>query len=117
MVTILPVEEPVDKESSDSLYSMHRRLLYLGFLYLHLRNAIEMEDGVRIIRSWQYWLPLFLGSGRRNYATEAANFLCNLKADWSTSTAFIATHNRTVNMSGITGRGKPLDQEIELYNL
>lgn len=31
--------------------------------------------------------------------------------------SFIATHNRTVNMEGKTGRGKPLDQMIEHYNL
>ncbi len=41
---------------------------------------------------------MFLGSWRRNYSTEAANLLANLKADWSPSMAYIQTYNRTVNM-------------------
>ena len=115
--TILPCDSSIDPEKDDHLYLLHRRILHLGFFYLNLRHSIRDENGPKIIAAWKYALILFLGSGRRNYATQAANFLCNLQADWSSSTAFIAIHNRTVNTSGIKGRGKPIDQQMEHYNL
>ena len=59
----------------------------------------------------------FLATGCRNYATESVNLTANLKADFPKHISYIATHNRTVNISGIAGRGKPIDQLIEHYNL
>ena len=55
--------------------------------------------------------------GMKNYASEAANMIANLKADLPTHIAYIATHNRTVNMQGKAGKGKPTDQIIKHYNL
>ena len=115
--TVVAKDPPVDSRKADHLYLMHRRLLHFGFLYTQLREAIRNENGPKIINSWKYWLIFFLGAGRRNYSTEAANLLANLKADWSKSMAYIATHNRTVNRTGKPGRGKPIDQQIEHYNL
>ena len=60
---------------------------------------------------------MFLGSGRRNYSTEAANLLPNLKADWSPCMDYIQTYDRTVNMTGESGGSKPIDQMLEYYNL
>ena len=45
------------------------------------------------------------------------NLIANLKADFSKHIIYIATHNRTVNTSGVAGRGKAIDQFIEHYNL
>lgn len=115
--SVLPCESTLVLTKVDELYMLHRRLLYMGFLYLRLRDSIRREDGPRIISAWKYWLVMFLGSGRRNYSTEAANLLANLKADWSPSMAYIQTYNRTVNMTGESGGGKPIDQMLEHYNL
>ena len=97
--TVVAHDPPVDLTRADHVYLMNRRLLYMGFLYHHLRESIKREDGPRIISSWRYWLILFLGGGKKNYSSEAANLLSNLKDDWSKSMAYVHTNNRTVNMS------------------
>eukprot|EP00118_Oscarella_pearsei_P007216 m.34575 g.34575 ORF g.34575 m.34575 type:complete len:150 (+) comp31999_c0_seq2:1430-1879(+) len=81
-ITICPEEPPLDLVQSDQLYLVHRQILYYGYLYRYVREAVRNEDGVKIVRSWKHWMIAFVGAGRRNYATEAANFLANLKADW-----------------------------------
>ena len=58
-----------------------------------------------------------MGTKCHNYATEALNLVANLKADFPKHIAYIATHNRTVNISGKPGHGKPIDQMVEHYNL
>lgn len=103
--------------SNDPVYYFHKSFLHLSFLYTDLRMAIRYEDGPQIIRHWKIWIPYFIGTGMRNYASEAANMMANLKADFPHHIAYIAIHNRTVNMQGKSGRGKPIDQLIEHYNL
>ena len=101
----------------DPIYTLHRSFLHTAFLYSDLRQAIRFEEGPQIIRHWKWWIPRFLGTGCKNYATEAANHIVNLTARFPRHIAYIATHNRTVNMDGTPGHGKPLDQAIEHYNL
>ena len=103
--------------SSDPVYSMHRSFLHTAFLYVDLRNSLRYEDGPHIIRLWKLWLPRFIGTGRKNYAAECVHMIAKLCADLPRHLSYIATHNRTVNMEGKLGRGKPLDQLIEHYNL
>ena len=91
--------------------------MHAAFLYHDLRQAIRFEDGEHIVRHWKYWLPYFLGTGRKNYSCEAANLLCNLQADFPQHIAYIVMNNRTVNTTGIYGHGKPIDQMVEHYNL
>ena len=104
-------------DSKDSQYSFHRTFLRAAYHYIDLRNAIKHENGDHIIRLWKFWLLYFLGSGCKNYATKAANLICNLQADFPKAIAFVARHNRTVNVDGHPGHGKPIDQMIENYNL
>lgn len=104
-------------ESKDTVYGIHRSLLYKGFLYQDLRNAIRYEEGEHIIRLWKHWAILFLETKRKNYSNEAFNLICNIKASFPKHIAYIATHNQTINTSGKPGRGKPLDQMLEHYNL
>ncbi len=109
--TIMP------SESQDSVYSLHRSFLYTGFLYQDLRASIRFEQGANIVRHWKLWLPMFLGKKCYNYAREALNMLANLKANYPSHIAHIVTQNRTVNMDGRPGHGKPIDQMVEHYNL
>ena len=104
-------------ESKDPNYSMHRSFLYTTFLYLDLRQAVRYEEGSHVIRQWRLWLPIFIGTKCHNYATEAVHLLANIKADFPKHIAYIATHNRTVNLSRRPGHGKPIDQMVEHYNL
>lgn len=97
--------------------TMQRSFLHTAFLYLDLRNAIRFEDGPHIVRHYKLWLPKFIGTGRRNYAVECVNMIGNLCADFPKHISYIATHNRTVNINGKLGHGKPIDQMVEHYNL
>ena len=104
------------ESSTDTVFCFCRSFLHAAFLYIDLRSAIRYEDGAHIILHWHNWLVYFLGCDKQNYAVEAANLICNLKADLPKGMAYIATHNRTVNMMGRLGQGKPLDQLNEHYN-
>ena len=104
---LLPLENPTYQQS----------FMYTSFLYLDLRQSIRFEEGEHIIRMWRLWLPYFLGTDRKNYSCEAANLMCNLKASFPKHIAYLVMHNRTVNMDGRPGHGKPLDLMQEHYNL
>ena len=103
--------------STDVAYTFHQRFMRGCFLYVDLREAIRFEEQEQVIRLWKHWLVYFLGNKRKTYATEAMNFLCNLKREFPAHIAYIATHNRVVNMTGKESCAKPLDQLIEHYNL
>lgn len=105
------------KEINDPINALHRSFLYVGFLYTDLRKAIRYEEGDHIIRLWRHWAILFLGTNRKNDSAEAYNLLCNLKSTHPNHIAHIVTHNRTVNIHGKPGRGKPIDQMLEHYKL
>lgn len=107
--------QPVN--SSDPVYARHRAFLHIAFLYMDLRKAIQWGDGPHIIRHWKLWLPRSIGTGCKNYATEAVSLIAHLEADFPRHIAFIATHNRTVTTTGNPGRQKPLDQLMEHYVL
>ena len=103
--------------STDPVFEMHRTFLHIAFLYVDLRDAIRYEDGPHRVRLWKLWLPRFIGTGRRNYACETIYLLANLFADLPKHMAYIVMHNRTVNLTGKLGHGKPFDQLVEHYNL
>lgn len=44
-------------------------------------------------------------------------FVANVTSRFPRHIAYIVTHNRTVNMDGRPGHGKPMDQMMEHYNL
>ena len=117
--TIVVVCNPSFPEGpeDDEVYTFHRALLHMGFLYCHLKEAIQYEDGRDIIRMWRFWLIHLLGGNRSNYANEAANLIANIEADWDRHVAHIHTHFRTVNIKGKPGGEKPIDQLVEHYNL
>jgi len=52
------------------------QLLNLGMFYLNCRDARKEGDGERVLRSWKYMLPIFITTGRKNYAKEAFLFIC-----------------------------------------
>lgn len=97
--------------------NLHRAFLHIAYLYVDLREAIRYENGPHIVRHWKLWLPRFVGTGRKNYAIEAIQLVANLKADFPQHLAYIITNNRTVNIQGKIGHGKPIDQMVEHYNL
>lgn len=112
------VQETINPiQTSDPVYNKHRTFLHMAFLYINLRQAIRWEDGPLIVCHWKLWLPRFIATGCKNYSTEAVNLIAHIYADFPKHIAYIATHNRTVNMTGKPGRGKPIDQLMEHYVL
>ncbi|XP_035697515.1 uncharacterized protein LOC118430637 [Branchiostoma floridae] len=105
-----------ESTADDSIYSLSTSLLYHLMLYVDLRQSIRYKNGAAIIAHWRYWLPTLLGTGRSQYSSEAANLLANLASDWSEEMAALATNNRTVNLHGREGHGKPIDMLVEHYN-
>ena len=103
--------------ATDPVYNLHKAFLHTAFLYVDLRNAIRWEDSPHIIRHWKLWLPRLAGTGCKNYVAEAAHLVANVTSRFPRHIAYIVTHNRTVNMDGRPGHGKPLDQMMEHYNL
>ena len=59
--------------TKDSVYSYATQLLTLGCFYLEFRDAIKEGDGLRVLRCYRYMLPMFVSSGRKNYAIETLN--------------------------------------------
>ena len=104
-------------DTCDPTHALHKSFLYCAFMYVDLRRAIRNDEGEHIIRYWKHWLVLFLGTNRKNYSTEALTLLCNLASTFPRHIAYIVTHNRTVNTTGKSHNGKPLDQMLEHYNL
>ena len=104
-------------QSEDPIYHLHRSFLQAAFQYIDLRYAIRWEDGPQVIRHWKLWLPRFLGTGCKNHSMGAVELLSNIiHANFPRNIAYIALHNRTVNLDGKPGRGKPLDFMMEHYN-
>ena len=102
----------------DPVHNLHLQFLHQSFLYVDLREAVHWEDGPYIIRHWKLWLPKFIATGRENYAAECIHMLAHLYADFPKHISYIAIwHNRTVNTEEKPGRGKPLNQMMEHYNL
>ncbi len=60
---------------------------------------------------------MFVSKKCHNHDNEAVKLLANLKDDYPSHIAYIVTHNRTVNMDGHLGHGKPINQMVEHYNL
>ena len=113
----LVAELLMPKPCDDPVHHLHKSFLHKAFLYVDLREAIRWENGPQIILHWKLWLPRFLATGQTNYASEAVHLIANVTANFPRHIAYLATHNRTVNLSGKGGRGKPVDQLIEHYNL
>jgi len=103
-------------QSDDPVLYFHKSFVHLAFLYLDLRLVIRWEDGKQTLRHGKIWIPHFIGTEMKKYASEVANMIANIKADFPAHIAYIATHNHTVNMQGMPGMGKPIDQLIKYYN-
>lgn len=98
---------PPASESTDHLFKRHRAFLHMAYLYVDLRNAIRHENGPQIVRHWKMWLPRFIGTGMKNYATESVRMLANILADMPKHVAYIVTNNRTVKHKWENGPRQP----------
>ena len=57
------------------------------------------------------------GNWSENYSVETLELLANIYADFPRHISYISVHNKTVNIEGKSGHGKPIDLMMEHYNL
>lgn len=106
-------EDPVH---SDKVNLHSRRLLSLGCFYLEYADAIREGDGNRVLRCWRYMLPMFISSGRKNYAIESLNFLVQHDFSLPPRQAAELIWGRFINVTGLQGRNVPNDLHMEHLN-
>ena len=96
----------------DRIHEHSVQLLSIGLMYIYSRDAIKEGDGNRVLRSWRYMLPIFIGSGRKNYAKEALMLIGHqelLPGRLSQQMLW----SRFVNVSGGKGKNIPADLHNE----
>ncbi len=64
-----------DRINVSDLPEYAREVLSLGVLLMEFNNAIREGDGLRILRCWRFFLPLFKAADRTNYSIEAITLL------------------------------------------
>ena len=102
--------------SSDEVYLYSSQLLTLGCMYLEFRDAIKEGDGYRVLRCYRYLLPMFVSSGRKNYAIESLNLLLQHNYLLSPREVEELIWGRFINTHGQTGRNIPNDLHCEHLN-
>ena len=89
--------------SRDGVYEYTKNLLSIGCLYLLFKDAIKEGDGMRVLDYYRYLMPIFINSGRRNYAIEAFNLLYQYHYDLPPQQAQQLIWSRFVNTAGRKG--------------
>ena len=102
--------------TTDGVLEYAREVFSLGLLYLEFQDAIREGDGLRVLRCWKYFLPIFRGSGRKNYALEALNLLYQHKYYLSPRLRQQILFSRFVNVHGGQGHNISADLHMEHMN-
>ena len=113
----LQVHVPPDSSSvGDKVLECSKNLLGIGAFYLEYQEAIREGDGKRVLRCWQYLLPIFRYTGRRNYCGEALRLLHQYYYALPPRLAEQLIWSRFANTHGIRGKNIPLDFHQEHLN-
>ena len=102
--------------TNDGVYSYATNLLTLGCFYMEFRDAIKEGDGLRVLRCYRYMLPMFVSSGRRNYAIETLNLLLQHDFLLSPRLAEELIWGRFINTHGQAGKNISNDLHCEHLN-
>ena len=102
--------------TQDGVFSYATKLLTLGCFYLEFRDAIKEGDGLRVLRCYRYMLPMFISSGRKNYAIETLNLLLQYDFLLSPQLAEELIWGRFINTHGQAGKNIPNDLHCEHLN-
>lgn len=100
----------------DHIFQYAQQILSLGLFYFEFSDAIREGDGERVLRCWKYLLPIFLGTNRTNYSTEAFNLLFQHKYALSPRLARELLYTRFINTHGRPGKNIPADLHMEHLN-
>ena len=100
----------------DKVHEYASQILSLGCFYLEFCDGINEGGGKRNLRCWRYLLPIFRGSGRKNYSIEALVLLCQHRYFLSPRLSSQLLWSRTVNVHGQAGKNIPGDLHMEHLN-
>lgn len=103
-------------ESTDMVHLYAKNLLSLGLFYWEYGDSIKEGDGSRVRRCCRYMLPMFISSGRRNYAIEIMQLLMQYDYLLSPREAEELMWARFINVHGCIGRNIPNDLHMEHLN-
>ena len=88
----------------------------MGCFILLFADAVKEGDGHRVLRYWRYLLPIFKGSGRKNYAVEVCNMLYQYEYQLTPRQSEELIWSRFVNTRGVRGRNIAADLHLEHLN-
>ena len=91
-------------KETDTVYEYAKEVMSLGLLLMEFNDAIREGDGNRILRCWQFFLPLFKASDKTNYSIEAFTLQAQEKYLLSTRLAMQLKWSRTINVHGQRGK-------------
>ena len=106
----------VHADSSDGIFLHARHVLSLGLLHHEFVDAIREGDGLRVLRCWRFFLPLFKSSNRKNYAIEALNLMVQYHYTLPPRQAEQLLWSRFVNTVGWAGHNISCDLHMEHLN-
>ena len=106
-----PVSKDLDRVN---LYA--KEVISLGLLYTEFVDAIREGDGLRVLRCWRVFMPIFKSSGRRNYAIEAFVLLAQQQFILSERHSQQLLYSRFINTHGHKGRNISCDLFMEQLN-
>ncbi|KAL5474537.1 hypothetical protein EMCRGX_G026495 [Ephydatia muelleri] len=112
----LRYNKPFPGSNGDEVYTYSRDLLSLGCLYLEYVDSIKEGDGDRVLRCWRYLLPIFVASGRKNYAIESLELLYQHDYLLSEREKVELLWSRFINTHGKMGKNIPNDLHCEHLN-
>ena len=112
----LRYNKPFPGSNGDEVYIYSRDLLSLGCLYLEYVDSIKEGDGDRVLRCWRYLLPIFVASGRKNYAIESLELLYQHDYLLSEREKVELLWSRFINTHGKMGKNIPNDLHCEHLN-
>ena len=102
--------------TGDGVHEYTVQLLQSACFYMELADVIREGDGGRVLRCWKYLLPIFYGSGNKNYACDAANILLQHLYTLTPRQSVQLLWSRFVNVHGKPGRNIPVDLHMEHLN-
>lgn len=103
-------------KDNDHILAYAKDVLSLGLWLMEFVDAIKEGDGLRILRCWRYFLPIFKASKRTNYSIEAFTFLAQYEYLLTPRMQQQLLWSRTVNTRGRPGTNVSCDLHMEHIN-
>lgn len=112
-IVLIASKEKAATTSPDGVFNYGQHVLSLGLLYMEFVDGTREADGMRVMRCWQFFIPLFRSAQRKNYAIEALNLLMQYHHLLPPRQAQQLMWSRFVNTRGWVGHNISCDLYME----